>query len=533
MMRLGILSIFLALCSVVHGQYIPNGAAIDLGDGCYQFQADERFHSGAVWEDRQLSFADTIDITIEFIPDCSGGMDGMAIIFQPNGVSEGSSNPRLGYEGISPSLAVELDLFMDPEDNDPNYSHLSIMVDGIVDHNESNQMGTPVRLLPGWDQLPDCIGRTVRVFWDPVTHRLKVYFECQLRIDQEIPADFPLLQTKVFWGYGVGLTSFTPFFRVCKDLRKFLDSIPDQLICPGEEIDLTAPITGKSYSWQPGYLVDDSTAYQVKLRADTGALLIAQVQDTCGFIYEEKIRISIKSIADQIDIGPPDTLLCSGDSILLAAEQLDGAVYKWLDGTTGAQRWIHQEGQYFLSVNQGLCLGLDSIDVELQLSAGIDLGRDTVLCRGTTWQLDTNLPNGYEVVWNDGVTGRIRMVTEAGSYSMVASSPCGNWEDAIDVAFIDCTPVYVPNAFSPNSDGNNDVFRPDGSVPSIVIHRFIVADRWGSLVHEEVEKPLGSIVGWDGQIRGEPANGVFIYILELTSLDGSMVSLQGSITLLR
>ncbi len=533
MIRIGIIALLFPLCSAAQSQYVANGAAINLGDGCYQFQADERYRAGTVWDKRQLSFADTFDIALEFIPDCSGGMDGMAIIFQSLGAAAGSLNDRLGYKGMTSSLAIEVDLFADLEDNDPSYQHMAIVVDGILDHKHPNQFGQPVRLIPGEDVLSDCVGGTVRVFWDPVTRTLRVYFDCELRLEQVIPADFPLLQSRVFWGYGASLKAFTPFFRVCKDLRRFMDSIPEQSVCPGEVVSLTAPLPDRTYVWRPGHLVNDSLAYQVIAKIDSATVLRVQMRDTCGMIFEEEIAISMRSIADQVDLGPADTLLCLGDSMLLATGVLEDARYRWSDGLTGHQRWIHAEGQYLVRVDQGLCYASDSIEVLAQWTSDLDLTADTVLCQGSVWQVDVGLPNGYEISWDDGTSGSIYPISAPGNYFFRATSPCGDLAHAIEVEFIDCKPVYIPNAFSPNGDGKNDLFKPMGAVPSMMVQQFVVADRWGNLVYSETGKSLGNLIGWDGNVAGESADGTFMYWFDFTTLDGKREQIHGTIHVLR
>jgi gliding motility-associated-like protein len=87
---------------------------------------------------------------------------------------------------------------------------------------------------------------------------------------------------------------------------------------------------------------------------------------------------------------------------------------------------------------------------------------------------------------------------------------------------------YIPNAFSPNGDGYNDVFYIYGKAISSV--NFSIFDRWGEKVFESND--LGS--GWDGVFKGtfmQP--GVFVYYAELYFENGDKVEEKGSITLLR
>ncbi|MFK7807773.1 MAG: gliding motility-associated C-terminal domain-containing protein, partial [Saprospiraceae bacterium] len=95
--------------------------------------------------------------------------------------------------------------------------------------------------------------------------------------------------------------------------------------------------------------------------------------------------------------------------------------------------------------------------------------------------------------------------------------------------------IYIPNAFSPNGDGNNDIFFPFGDISARRFTYFRVFDRWGELVHEandfELNDPRG---GWDGRLKGEFMNpGVFAYILEVEFVDGVVKRYKGDVTLMR
>lgn len=87
----------------------------------------------------------------------------------------------------------------------------------------------------------------------------------------------------------------------------------------------------------------------------------------------------------------------------------------------------------------------------------------------------------------------------------------------------------IPNAFTPNNDGLNDVFRiPEGTLQNI--NEFTIYDRWGEKIFSS-KKP-GSF--WDGKVKGRPANsGIYIYLVSGVKTDGSPVQLRGTVMLIR
>jgi gliding motility-associated-like protein len=88
--------------------------------------------------------------------------------------------------------------------------------------------------------------------------------------------------------------------------------------------------------------------------------------------------------------------------------------------------------------------------------------------------------------------------------------------------------IFIPNAFTPNSDGNNDVLLIYGN--NIASATFSVYDQWGELQFRSTNKSSG----WDGTYKGraQPA-GVYVYYAEITLNGGQVIKKRGTITLLR
>ena len=88
--------------------------------------------------------------------------------------------------------------------------------------------------------------------------------------------------------------------------------------------------------------------------------------------------------------------------------------------------------------------------------------------------------------------------------------------------------IFIPNAFSPNNDGNNDVFEIYGAgVKSVILQVF---NRWGEKVFESSDQ----FHGWDGTYKGilqDP--GVFVYHAQINFLDNTQIEKSGSVTLVR
>ncbi len=118
-------------------------------------------------------------------------------------------------------------------------------------------------------------------------------------------------------------------------------------------------------------------------------------------------------------------------------------------------------------------------------------------------------------------------LTEGVTYSLVVESSKGCQATATAIVIVGRL-LNMPNAFSPNGDGKNDVFRiPPNSL--INLKEFSVFDRWGNKVFSTSD----SSIGWDGNYKGEPANaGTYVYMINGTNYKGN-IAVRGSVVLVR
>lgn len=95
--------------------------------------------------------------------------------------------------------------------------------------------------------------------------------------------------------------------------------------------------------------------------------------------------------------------------------------------------------------------------------------------------------------------------------------------------------IFVPNVFSPNDDGKNDLLVVYTGIAVEQINYLRIFTRKGDLVFEAKNFSGNSnYIGWNGRFNGEPLNaGVFAYIMEVELIDGKLEQLTGTITLVR
>jgi len=91
--------------------------------------------------------------------------------------------------------------------------------------------------------------------------------------------------------------------------------------------------------------------------------------------------------------------------------------------------------------------------------------------------------------------------------------------------------IYVPNAFTPNADGLNDIFQPKGF--GIVKYEISIFDRWGEKVYQT--KVFNE--GWDGTYQGRGnkiiEEGSYTWLINLTNVFGKSYELKGHVILMK
>ena len=94
--------------------------------------------------------------------------------------------------------------------------------------------------------------------------------------------------------------------------------------------------------------------------------------------------------------------------------------------------------------------------------------------------------------------------------------------------------IFVPNTFSPNGDGANDIFYPRGS-GIFKIKNLKVYNRWGQIVFERSNVNANDASeGWNGSYKGEKLPpDIFVYVLEVVCENNTTLIFKGNIALIK
>lgn len=122
--------------------------------------------------------------------------------------------------------------------------------------------------------------------------------------------------------------------------------------------------------------------------------------------------------------------------------------------------------------------------------------------------------------------------SEAGSYDLNLESSIGC--DSLVNLQLSTFDVYIPNIFSPNQDGINDVFKVENKDEFVKIQSLKIYNRWGELMYNINKNNADTNVEWDGHFKGNPVlPGVYSYIMRVSIENKDEKELFGNVTVVR
>lgn len=228
---------------------------------------------------------------------------------------------------------------------------------------------------------------------------------------------------------------------------------------------------------------------------------------------------------------------CDGDPFSLFANVPTSGEYIWetpsgvffTDQTyTNLSATFDDSGNYNITFTDDFGCQIDSfLTLEIFPNPIVDLGNDSILCFENPFYISAG--NHVNFTWQDGSSSNSFLIENYGNYSVEVMNEYGCFgKDSITFSTNCPTELYVPNAFSPNGDGENDFFKVYGI--EVIDFNLKIFDRWGALLFESNNLHLG----WNGNFKGKrKENGVYVYLIKATFLDGTTIQKEGDFTLMR
>lgn len=326
--------------------------------------------------------------------------------------------------------------------------------------------------------------------------------------------------------------------------------------CVDDEIvigDTTTYYNATTFTWDfDGGVVTSGDAngpYKVRWQKAGQWTVRLQVADTYC-VTNDSIKVLVHPLPSGYFEMPP--YACIDEEVLLKAKADNGSTLNF--ATSGGVLTTVEAGkQYHIKWNttgskivalviksQFGCLSptyYDTISIYDKPSVKIESIDKTTICVGDTVVVKASYNDALLYTWLGEAVYYIKDRNKVlaskrttGHLYVKADNIYGcSTTDSVYVSTENCCDLTVPDAFSPNGDGRNDVFRII-SKGNQQVKQFIIVNRWGQRVFQTTNQTQG----WDGRMNGVPQEvGTYNYYIRYTCTDGRTLEKKGDVTLIR
>jgi gliding motility-associated-like protein len=304
----------------------------------------------------------------------------------------------------------------------------------------------------------------------------------------------------------------------------------DTFVCSNDvPFILNGPAGYLAYSWNTGATTPSITA---SAAGDYFVLALS----SCGMLND---TFKVVIIQPPVILLGKDTSFCTGNPITLSSDQPAGYTWLWNTGSTGPSIRVSSPGIYWVRVGNQGCFTTDTINVTLTPPSAsghlTNVTPNETITYGSDIQL--NADNEWLYVWkpNDGslndpnINDPVDTPLHTTLYTVYGYDHQGCMDSATVVINVDSTmKECVPNSFTPNGDGLNDVFMPI----CVRFQKMVdlrIYNRWGQMVFFSTSMESG----WDGTFNGVPQDmDTYFYMITIARPGGNVIY-KGDVTLVR
>ncbi|MBL7941215.1 MAG: gliding motility-associated C-terminal domain-containing protein, partial [Flavobacteriales bacterium] len=269
---------------------------------------------------------------------------------------------------------------------------------------------------------------------------------------------------------------------------------------------------GLSFFWNFGDGVYSEEENPVHFYGEPGSYTVTLTisEDVCS--VEDSYEMEVVVI-DQLDLElAPDIPICYyQDNILIQAADFGPDVeYLWNTGETTSSITVDEPGEYTVEVGWNQCIGHDTVTVFEMPQYFTEYTVE--FCEGSNTLLTIPYEGSSSYTWCNGETGIDITVDEGADYCYSYVDSVGCIQEGLIHAIMNDyqATLYVPNAFTPNNDGINDVFMPKGV--GVSEYEINIFNRWGDNIFHTIDVAQP----WDGSYKsGEyyVPDGVYPYMI--------------------
>jgi gliding motility-associated-like protein len=320
--------------------------------------------------------------------------------------------------------------------------------------------------------------------------------------------------------------------------------ISDTVICKGDSIQLFA-LGGINYSWFPQNGLNNSGISNPIVSPNSTTLYTVRIENTLGCSRTEKVLVKVNQLPIITNLNIT-TSVCGNDDGQITVNASGSSALQYSNNSVFQSSNSFSNlatGNYTITVLDAKGCTKDSTIVVTELNLVntfftanpetgteplfVDLNNQSVNANNFVWLIDTNpLSISFNTSYTFDTSGLYTV-------SLIAYNNLPQCADTFSLQIIvyDSLIIQIPNVFTPNNDGINDVFAI--SVDGAKEIKLIISNRWGNVVKEYENNTLTSpisINAWDGKFHEEDvSDGVYYYTIKVIDTEDKTHSYQGFI----
>lgn len=288
-------------------------------------------------------------------------------------------------------------------------------------------------------------------------------------------------------------------------------------LCPNKTVTLNAGTNWNQVQWSNGATTPSITV------ASPGVYTATVTHNGCTKAASVTVNLVQMPV---VNLGP-DIAICDG-TIASLNIPVNG---QWSTGVFTNSIQVTTGGTYYATVNVGSCVASDTIQVRIKPRPIANLPVQVVGCLEGTVGINAENVVNSSYLWSTGETTPIIEVADFGTYTVTTYNDCGSATDSARAYFQDCTyAIYIPNTFTPDNDGINEVWKLSTyNVKKLTLRIF---NRWGDAIF--ITHDLNPI--WTGEVNNGDfyaRDGVYSYHMVFETENGELGERSGNIMLLR
>jgi gliding motility-associated-like protein len=332
--------------------------------------------------------------------------------------------------------------------------------------------------------------------------------------------------------------------------KPIVDAGVDTTICRFSPFTLR-PTGADSYTWSGTTQLSCTNCTAPTVRPDSAAIYYVKGKTVFGCVAEDSVRIKVQQ-PFKISVSKNDTL-CVGSAITLAAAGADK--YKWtpslyLSNANVADPTTKPDSSVTYRVigsdSKGCFRDTANISIKVYPIPTVEItnGASINVQAGNTVKIIAkSSADVTSIRWNPGqwlsctnCAEPVASPKDNIKYKVTATNEgkCSAIDDVTVNVLCGEANIFMPNTFSPNKDGANDVFYPRGK-GVFTIKNLKIFNRWGECIFDKSGLSANNPSdGWDGTSKGaQMPSDVYVYVMEVLCTNSVVFPFKGNVTLLR